>query len=524
MAIINIDDVGKWGIISASDMSPRHLPLGAWTYAKNVRFAGDHIEAASVLMQVWNVDGGIFAPGFAVKHLFSVRRPEGFQHLVMCGEDDVYASYGAAATDDLITGASAPYNANEWNGGVFNDILVINPLGDVTNNIYGTTNPQFWATTDPSVDLADLTNWPANTKCRVIRPFKTFLVALGVKKVSTTHPRMVKWSHSADVGIPSSWDHTNPALDAGENNLPYGATPIVDGLDLGEVFVIYTEDETWMMYLSNEGDIFKFRRMFPESGLLGQDCAVNIKDFPGKHFAVTQNDIILHDLYNQQSVIDKRLRKWFFSTALNYTKAYLVRVAVDHTNKEVWVGYVTGADTTIKHALVWNYLKDTWSDRALPSCRAVLSSPVEPYLFERGLRKNSIILGTETTPYSYHTNAPIFTAHSVDAEFHREDLCVVAGPNGQPVIDPYGKKLVRAIWPKFKSAGSSALAIYLDARDHESATWVNTGTGVYDPSTSEKVDLYAQGRFFRIRMVVTNNTSPWELQGYGLDVEPLGAR
>ena len=519
MPIVNINDVGKYGVITPSDLAARHIPLGAWTYAENVAFRGTHIAPATSL---WEKDSARFDPAMGIKHIFSVLAADG-ETWVFCGEDAVYASFGSTATDGVISGATAPYNAAEWNGGVFNNLLVINPIAISSNPVMGVGAPQLWSPTTIATALVNLTNWPANYKCRCIRPFKTYLVAMGIQKPAgpTNYVRMVKWSHSADTGVPSSWDETNPTLDAGENNLPYGSTPIVDGLDLGEAFVIYTEEETWMMYLSNEGDIFKFRRMFSDSGLIAQDCAVAL--FPGKHLAVTQNDIILHDLYNRESVIDNRIRNWFFDNV--GVAPYYCRMAVDRIHKEVWIGYPLTSDPTLSQALVWNYKFDTWTKRDIPVGNAVFSSQTSMLPLVRGRRSGSIVIGAAATPYVYQTNPEVANQYLQDATLEKEDVCVLAGPRGEPVIDPNGMKLIRAIWPRFKRHDSSSVVtVAIATRDHEAGSWVSAGSAAYSPTTSEKVDIYATGRFFKITMTVSFNVGTWQLQSYGIDVEPLGGR
>ena len=113
-----------------------------------------------------------------------------------------------SGTHSDITRAAGDYTGaatDKWNGGVLGGIPVI------TN---GVDAPQSWSPVSASQQLIDLPNWPANTSCRIIRPFKNFLVAFNITLSSTVSPYKIKWSNPADPGsVPSSWDHPDATKD-----------------------------------------------------------------------------------------------------------------------------------------------------------------------------------------------------------------------------------------------------------------------------------------------------------------------
>jgi hypothetical protein len=80
---------------------------------------------------------------------------------------------GAPVLVNEITGsATAATQDTKWSGGELTGFIVLNE---------STIAPQFIAVSDlstaGSTNVASLTNWPANTLCKVIRPFKYYLVA-----------------------------------------------------------------------------------------------------------------------------------------------------------------------------------------------------------------------------------------------------------------------------------------------------------------------------------------------------------
>ena len=68
----------------------------------------------------------------------------------------------------------------------------------------------------------------------------------GITQTGGAFPSMFKWSDLTLAGLPpGSWDPDNPNTSAGENILEELNTPIVDGLPLRSIFVIYSETQIW---------------------------------------------------------------------------------------------------------------------------------------------------------------------------------------------------------------------------------------------------------------------------------------
>ena len=134
-------------------------------------------------------------------------------------------------------------------------------LGGILVMANGYDQPQFWALTSgvPSTGtkMADLTNWSAGAGTNhypvAVRAFRSFLVALNLSEAGTPFTRKVKWSTEAAIQtVPSSWDETSSTVDAGEYELADTQGKIVDGLPLGDAFMIYKEDSVYSMtYVGN---------------------------------------------------------------------------------------------------------------------------------------------------------------------------------------------------------------------------------------------------------------------------------
>mgnify|MGYP003681264861 CR=1 FL=1 len=61
-------------------------------------------------------------------------------------------------------------------------------------------------------------------------------------------------------------------------------TPIVDGATLGSNFLVYSQDQVWMMEFVGGAFIFNFRKLFDDAGAINQNC---IQEIEGKHNVLT---------------------------------------------------------------------------------------------------------------------------------------------------------------------------------------------------------------------------------------------
>ena len=232
MAIVPIENLGELGVIK--DVPPYQLPPNAWSDGNNVRVLDNAIKKCKGYQEILAT--------CPISPIFLAPLASGTEYFwVACGTAKVYVHDGSSWSN--ITrqsgGSDVDYSATaaeNWSATVIGGVLILNN---------GIDDPQEWPTTagiaSASTRLQDLTNWPASTTCKVVRAFRTFLVALNVKESGTNYPRLVKWSHEAATHtVPSSWDESTASLDAGEYELAQGsAGEIVDGMTLGDQFIIF---------------------------------------------------------------------------------------------------------------------------------------------------------------------------------------------------------------------------------------------------------------------------------------------
>lgn len=538
MPLFYIDNAGKYGLVS--DTAAHQLPPEAWSDGKNVRFRDGYCE---------NVGGHtvLTTPQIVPYGLFPVIYT-GYTMWVYAGLAKVRC-YDFAHDDD-ITRASGDYNMGEgqrWTGGMYNGVFILNNPNDA---------PQMWQPVGAGVKLQDLTNWPENTRARVVRPYGAFLVALGVTVGHRDYLQRVRWSHPAAPGnVPANWDVSNVNSDAGEVDLSQTSDLCVDMLPLRGGNIIYKEDSTWLMRFVGGSRIFDFTLLSGTSGALGVDCA---KEIDGQHLVLGQDDLVIHDgLSAPKSILNNRRRRYLFNTI---SAKYGGRsfISVNHAAKEAWVCYPTGNDPWPTEALIWNYADNTIGHRELPPDATALAfgqlNETEGLLRWSDLGTDNgdrweIPPGTETGslvanyPWDVvtkrRTNMGLIMASSEPdlyvmdsgAMFHEntptcrvERLALVKPRNNSDNrtdfnLDSYGH--IREVWPVMTADAAASVNIYVAAQKvvGGAVTWY--GPFAYAPDTDVKIDCQVPGRFLGIRIQSTTAIR-WKLYGYGVRVEKGG--
>jgi len=200
--------------------------------------------------------------------------------------------------------------------------------------------PLYWG--PGATQFATLPGWDASWLCRSIRAFQSYVIALNVTKGAAQIPNMVKWSDITSIGVPpADWNADLPTSSSGENPLQDLDTPIVDGLPMRSLFVIYSENQIWGMTPSGDNFIFDFQRLFSEGGMISPNCAVEVE---GRHYVFGPTDIYVHDGVSKQSIIDGRNRDYVFRN-LDTGNVEACFVSYNPALNEITFAYPSGSGT-----------------------------------------------------------------------------------------------------------------------------------------------------------------------------------
>lgn len=540
---IRVDNVGDIGVIR--DVPQYEIPPNAWTDAQNVRMQDGSAKKAFGYSALWT------DPEVAPYFLFTVQTPSAY-YWVYAGLNKVFAIQNEYHFD--ITRASGDYAANvfqRWNGGNLGGVLILNNSVNV---------PQFWEfPTSHANPLQDLTAWPPNDRCKVLRPYKNYLIATNIDRSGTGFPTLVKWSHRADIGaVPPSWDITDPTLDAGENLLPQEGGDILDQRVLRDSNILYRTDSTWAMQFIGGNQIFRFWEIFATSGILSVDC---VKEFFGSHLVFTTDDVIVHDGQNIRSIVTKQIRRHIFSdmSETNYDRSFVVH---NRGDKEIWLCYPTTNATLPDRAWVWSYTENSWAPRDIPSPAHIAwgvadedavdawnNAPLGSWnsqsstwaLTSTTWEIADIAWSADDKPWNYRTfdaqklnliyadptlmklwrgdNTNLNDTATMSVSLVREGLALV----GQDKVDVTVRKQVRAVYPHIDGTDGGIINISVGGKDNTDQTTTWSTAKAFVIGTDYKIDSLVDARLPGVKFESDSNIE-WRLHGYELDIEVTGER
>ncbi|MGL5582277.1 MAG: hypothetical protein ACRDCE_15135 [Cetobacterium sp.] len=374
MAIYKVRGIGTTGVVK--DTPPFENPSNVWSDANNVRFLKNSIAKMGGYLPILlenkpadQVPLAVLQRGNTDKVIYgtpdTLYQVEGLIHRPVSKQVNV------APEGDPEIWESVKYNAapeSTWYYTTLSNSVVMNNIADVPQGI------------TPFEDhFKDLPGWgfPAGPsgkevtwRCGRIRAFKNYLIALFMVEDGREFPQRVRWSNVSYVNdLPPDWIENDITKDGGFNDLSDSIGKIADGLPLRDSFIIYTDQETYVMDYIGGTLIFNFKKLYSDSGILAPECAV---EFEGKHFVISQDDIFVHNGSSRQPVASGRVKEYLIDEISSVNPQATKVIALPHT-KEIWICYVgpgaTGEDNqgwAANRAAVWNWEFDTWSFYDLP--------------------------------------------------------------------------------------------------------------------------------------------------------------
>lgn len=531
MPRISLNGVGRLGVVQ--DTPADQLPPEAWTAVQNITFREGIAHKAEGPSEQFGAPS--VAPHFLLPWF------DGNTHYWIYGDGaQVFRVENTVHTE--ITRTASNYGGGArpiWTGGVLGGVPILNH--DQAND-----PPQQWD--GGTARLIDLANWPASTYARVVRPFGAYLVALNVEKSGTKYPSLVKWSHPADPGtVPVSWDETDPTRDAGESStLSQTSDAGVDMATLGNVMLIYKENSVWAMSNYPPPYIFRIDNVTTSFGVLTQNCVQEVK---GGHFVVTEDDVILHSgRRDERSLLEGRLRRWFKSV-LSADFFRFTFTAKDVRRNEVWVCFVEEGNPTeyANLALVWNYQYNTWTIREIPNLSAAALGRVAVVpsnttfdaavgTFDENLQpfgarpifpieRRLVLARALATSKLYDMRGEYTNDGAVATSVLERVNLAIAGQSrsGEIQVDPTVWKQVTALYPKIDTFGQDVtIRIRIGTQPFIGGPVTWRSPFDFNPRTDEYVPVNVGGYVLAVRFEDRNNTLPWALHGYDMEIIPGG--
>lgn len=505
--ILTIPSAGQYGV--AADALPQELPVNGWSSASNMRFRDGYAERFGGSITVF--DTPAVTPYWLAPYQTATTR-----FWVHAGLAAVYVDDGTTRTD--ITG-TAPTGAidDRWTGGVLNGVLIMNNEKDV---------PTYWAGNTAN-NLATLTGWDANWRAKSLRPFKNYLVAIGITKTATYYPHMVKWSSAADPGaIPASWNEADPTVDAGELDVAETGDLMVDQLPLGDANILYKGSSMYAMRYIGGQSIFSFQRLPGNIGALARGCIANT---PKGHVVLCAGDVVLHSGGEPESILTGRMRRWLFANmdSTYYARSFLM---TNRRRNEVWICFPENGSAICTKALVWNWVDNTLGIKTLASVTYGADGLVPAGLTDTWATDPDPWDG-DTTLWDQNEFNPgdsriLFAGSTItigDSGGSNNGTGFASNieRTGIALDDTYLVKTITAIYPRIDAPVGSTLSIEIGASmDAEVApTWSTAVT--YTQGTTRKACAFATGRFLSLRISASGSFN-WRLKSFDVEYVTRG--
>lgn len=529
-----IDLVGQYGLIT--DVIPSQAPPNSWTDSLNVRFHRGHASPTKGYGVHFTATGiAQYIVGFDWGGTWNIAYPTDVNG--SGGAEEIYLYNGS--TEKKVTRASANYTAavSDWNGCVLNGVPVLNCY-EVSPQYMTASASVFaslvWDLTTSASSTARSLTWDATDgtsktyRAKVVRSFKNFLFALGVKDNGVEYPYLVHWSNPADAGtVPTSWDYADPTHDSGRVDLSDSSGFVLDGLALRDSFVIYKEDSIWLANFVGGQFIFQFHKLTDAYGLYAVDCAV---DIGGRHVCVGDGVVYMHDGQTITNILEGRAADELFN---NIAPDHYDRTFAAHNKmaREVWICYPSVGSKVADKALVYSYESGTWGKRSIPSMYfaspqiASGSTDSWPTAVAGGTWEDDTTKSWDGRSYS--PIADTLMGCGSDLWKFEYQLCACGTPfpvslerTGLKFWDGGKQVHLRAVYPIMEG---EAVSIQVGAQERVDGTINWKAAQTFTPGTNAKIDCRVTGEAFAIRLSCENREQ-WTLSAYEIDFELVGER
>lgn len=431
--------------------------------------------------------------------------------------------------------------------------------------------PQFFG--PESLSFEPIPNRESAWTCRSLRAYGDYLIALNVTKPSTwvspfsgatiaggDSPSLFKWSDVVLNGnTPGSWDPTDPRTSAGENPLEGLTSPLVDGLPMRNLFVVYSETEIWAAEQTGTQSVFQFQQLFSNGGLISPNCVVEVD---GVHYCFGPVDIYKHDGSEKVSLVDKRNRQSIYRN-LNVEAAeacfvqyipHLDSVLFAYQTGDTTFTFRNGGSTGCNAGALYDISNDTWTFIDLPNVRAFAMANCDTIYTYNSIpsnytyanfggsyydQQNTFRKSAVTVSVSPEASPPISKNRLLGYDFMDVGWLGFAYEpevNTQAFVERTGialdqlgsdlttYKRLRRIFPLVASLNPAIQVQVQIGYSNTPAGQVTWGAvQSFNPITQYKIDTITGGRYLAIRFLIPT-PADFEIAGFDADVSDGGRR
>lgn len=542
MGKVTIRDIGSVGEVN--DLPSHELPPHVWSETLNVRCRDTHAEPIRGETEVFT-QGTIVTDPICI---FPCAKLDGTLWWVYGGEDKI----GVCNVDEHvdITPAATTLTADgeaKWTGTWLNGIFLMNSPNEellVWDDIDPDT-PILMKRMSAITDTEFESTWRFNS----LRAFKEILIGIGFTDDGAEYPTTVKWSGPATAGtVPIEWDSANVNNIANERPLSATRGRAVDGMQLGNAFIICKEDATVRADFGSGTIPLVFDYLDNTSGVLALNCMVEFQK--GKMLILNQNaDLMVTDGVYVTSILQNRVRKKL-QRELDYNKRHQCFLSHNPLKREVWVCYPTtdGGINGARKALVWNYesgaitfttlgrlthiafgenaIDSALSAQTIDSVTTVIDNTYD-IIDASSLGYRKVFVGCS------HERGAIYqldVGEEVDGvkqySYLKRENQAIAGQSydGAIRVDHTMVKVCSGVWPVVNTNAFETLEVDVKVggsirRKASEVIW--EGYYTYTVGTNQWLDFFMEGVYLSFEFKI-DSSKDWIMHGYTLQIAEAG--
>lgn len=538
MAILPIRKLGSVGIIR--DIDPFDLPLNAFSSGVNVRFANGVVQRGPVFRDIKSLSSN-------ATFIDSLTPLTGLDYIIVGYATGQIVRYTGSTTTTM-TAAGWVNNSidTQYTACNLSDVYYTNREDRVPWYVARSTLGNFAAL--PNVGGL---GWSSTWRCKSLRAYNNQLIAINMTE-GADYPTTVRWSDVTVVGSPPAQWVPSTTNSAGRTTLAEMVNPLIDGLTLRNVFILYSRDEVWAMEPSLDDNIYNFRRIFTNAGVINKNCVVELD---GKHYVFGFDDIFMHDGVQKKSISEGRVRQYIYRTM---NKRFIDKFFTVHNRalNEIMFCYVSGDElvawpndgTACNRAAVYNYVADTWTFYDLPMSNFAGTANLDGSLVwndansswnltggswmdnDDGYKRNIMFVGITSgalTPKIHtleaydtgSTSAPVDTVATTQCFVRRDGVDL-----DEIQAELRGWKNIIAIYPQGRVYQSgNPLTFTFGASTLPDASPTLGTPMTFDGDTDYKLDYRDAGRYLSM-LVSYDDYKSFQLGGLDIDVVITGSR
>jgi hypothetical protein len=413
---------------------------------------------------------------------------------------------------------------------------------------------------------------PILWRTKVVRSYKQFLVAVNMViegsnppiHLGGTYPHRVRWSSAALPGqAPASWNGATLETNAGWVDLADITGELIEGIKYRDSFLLFTESEIVEMKFIGGNEIFSFKKIFDDGGLLSRNCAV---EFKGKQFCVGPNDIYVHDTSTKTSVANDVVKDRLFRE-ISQTDTDNVQVVHNEIDDEIWILYSSrrarlSGNYPLDKVAVWDYVDMTWSFFTLRNASGISSGVRPPLDIDLGsdwvdMEASGVRWSDADLPWSgrgsgFGNQGLVYSSYGSGLQndtggFYQADYLTASNTSPERFLEKVGIDVsqvaqgevdrwcsIKRILPVITTFEGATVRFLVTGSEqqHESPRFFNEETGnvaigvdeyIFTPSSDYKVDIRQTWSYMAIRIEFLDNVA-YEVHSLDMDVTSRGRR